>query len=810
MATELAKAYVQILPSARGMKANLQSILNDNVPTDGKAGEKLGSGLLSGIKRQITSSSGGLSTAASVVAAAALKGTELTIKASVKTVEEITKRALDSTKLLAKTALDATTTAVEGIAALTKGAVESYADYEQLAGGVETLFGADASAVMASAKDAYKSAGLSANDYMEQVTSFSASLIKGLGGDTAEAASIADMAIIDMADNANKMGTDMVSIQNAYQGFAKRNYTMLDNLKLGYGGTAAEMARLINDSGVLGDTIEITAADLNKVSFDQMIKAIHKVQNEMGITGTTAEEAEETISGSLGQVRASWKNLMTSLIAGDMDVSDQVGKLSESVKAFGDNIFPAITTALGGIGELIVAIVPEIVSAIPVVAQQVAPQLVTALTGIFPALSSAVTTLVEALSTQMPTLVPLLVQGATTMFLSMVTALNSVTDQLLPMLPTLIDEIVNALITGLPLLIDGGFKLLKGIIKGIADNADKLVNAILKLIPDIVDTIIDNLPEIIEAGAKILGAIVKGLADHLPELLQKTVELLAAVIVEIGSHLGDFVSAGIDMIVAIGKGIVSIFSPISDALSDFFLNVASWFSEKWEKFKAFGSTIISFIGDGIKGAFQKIGNALGFIWDKIKGFFSGIWDKIEDIGGDIIDNIVTGITSAISAIGDALGEVWQSIKDFFAGLWDQFVEIGSNILEGIREGLLKPVKSWTDFWEDVGGDIIMSITEFFGIDSPSKLMRDEVGKYLALGIEEGFVDEMDGVNRRITDSINTDFDMTAGGSSMPARGVGVVMRLTDSAGRVIAEGTAASLDELQGTEIELEERGLAG
>ena len=197
-----------------------------------------------------------------------------------------------------------------GVVSLTKQAVSNYAEYEQLVGGVETLFKDNADTVQEYAANAYKTAGLSANEYMETVTSFSASLLQSLGGDTAEAAKVADMAIIDMSDNANKMGSDMTSIQNAYQGFAKQNYTMLDNLKLGYGGTKEEMQRLIDDANKLREAQGLNA-DLTIDSYADIVTAIHEVQTEMGITGTTAEEASSTIQGSLGQVKSAWQNLLT-------------------------------------------------------------------------------------------------------------------------------------------------------------------------------------------------------------------------------------------------------------------------------------------------------------------------------------------------------------------------------------------------------------------------------------------------------------------------------------------------------------------
>ena len=261
---------------------------------------------------------------------------------------------------LKKKSLTAAVAAVgAGLIGVTKSAVENYAEYEQLVGGVETLFKESSDRVVEYAKNAYKTAGLSANDYLETVTSFSASLLQGLDGDTAKAAKLSDQAITDMADNANKMGTSIESIQNAYQGFAKQNYTMLDNLKLGYGGTASEMARLINDSGVLGDKITVTAKTVNSVSFDKMIEAIHVVQTELGITGTTAQEAEKTISGSLNSVKAAWSNLMTGLGDETADTEKLTENFTKALDTFIDNVKPVLKRTLQGIGATLSKFLPE-------------------------------------------------------------------------------------------------------------------------------------------------------------------------------------------------------------------------------------------------------------------------------------------------------------------------------------------------------------------------------------------------------------------------------------------------------------------
>lgn len=236
------------------------------------------------------------------------------------------------------------------IKSLTTGAVDAFADYEQLVGGIETLFKGSSDKMMKFAKESYRTTGLSANQYMETVTSFSASLLQGLGGDTEQAAEIANMAVQDMADNANKLGTDMSSIQTAYQGFAKQNYTMLDNLKLGYGGTKEEMVRLINDSGILNTKIK----DLDGITFDQMIEAIHKIQEEMGITGTTAAEAAETISGSKASLVAAWNDLMMTVAGADMmDLDTAIAAFQTSFSAYMSNFLPSLMTTLANSGTLV-------------------------------------------------------------------------------------------------------------------------------------------------------------------------------------------------------------------------------------------------------------------------------------------------------------------------------------------------------------------------------------------------------------------------------------------------------------------------
>ena len=296
----IAQAYVQIMPSTEGMQGSLTNLLGGEADNAGKsAGGKF---------------AGAFGTAAKALSGAALAGF---------------------------------TTAAAGAAKLGKEALASYADYEQLTGGIETLFKSSSDTVMEYASAAYKTAGLSANEYMETVTGFSASLIASLGGDTEEAAQLANMAITDMSDNANKMGSDMQSIQNAYQGFAKQNYTMLDNLKLGYGGTKEEMERL------LADAEAISGIHFDVSSYADVVEAIHVIQTEMGITGTTAEEAATTISGSAQMMKSSWANLVTGIADENADIDKLIDDFVDSALTYAENVIPRIGVILEGGGKLL-------------------------------------------------------------------------------------------------------------------------------------------------------------------------------------------------------------------------------------------------------------------------------------------------------------------------------------------------------------------------------------------------------------------------------------------------------------------------
>lgn len=357
------------------------------------------------------------------------------------------KKALTKLKPAAAIAVKAlaavTAAAAAAFGAVVKQSVEDYSDYEQLVGGVETLFKNSSDKVVSYANNAYKTAGMSANEYMETVTSFSASLLQGLGGDTEAASVIADQAITDMSDNANKMGTDMEMIQNAYQGFAKQNYTMLDNLKLGYGGTAGEMARLINDSGVLGDTMKVTEQTVNEVSFDKMIEAIHVVQTNMGITGTTAKEASETIQGSVSAMRAAWKNFTTGMADDTQDVDTLVDNVVDSVDTVADNVIPRIQKLL-----------PRLTQGLSDLTQRLSSKIPGLLSKVLPSFIRSTTKIVQNIAGTLTKSIPVIIDAASELFSGVVRAIPGVAKEVLKNMPKIIKAVVDGLWNGVKSIVE--------------------------------------------------------------------------------------------------------------------------------------------------------------------------------------------------------------------------------------------------------------------------------------------------------------------------------------------------------------------
>lgn len=567
---EIGKAYVQIVPTAKGISSGIEGVLDEPAAKAGSsAGKKMGGAMMK-------------AAGAGIAAAAA------------------------------------------GVISLAKEAISGYADYEQLVGGVETLFKGSADVVQSYAADAYRTAGLSANEYMETVTSFSASLLQSLGGDTAEAARISDMAITDMADNANKMGSDMSAIQSAYQGFAKQNYTMLDNLKLGYGGTKTEMERLLADAEKFSG-VEYDIDNLNDV-----YEAIHVIQSEMGITGTTAKEAASTISGSTLAMKSAWKNLVVGIADENADFDSLVSGFTDSVGTVAENLLPRISVALQGIGSLITGLAPVIAEAIPILVTEVLP------------------TLLESAATLLMTVVNSLIENLPMLF-----------DVALQLILTLADGIIENLPTLIPALVDVILTIVEKLTE--PDMLMKLIDASIQLMIALAEGLIKAIPRVVAALPQIIANIVKGLLGATTQVFQVGGEILQS--------LGRGLLSGI---VQIGQWTSQIVGRIKDGL--FGAVTGAW---NWGK-----DLIGNFVG-GIKEKWNNLKNTVSNVAGSIRNFLGfsepkeGPLSNFHTFAPDMMALFAKGIKDNEHLVTDQIGrsfsfenEIVANGFDYAAGGWN--------------------------------------------------------------------------------------------------------------------------------------------
>lgn len=591
---------------------------------------------------------------------------------------------------------------VAGFGVMTKSALESFASLEQNIGGVETLFKDSAQKVIDSAENAYKTAGLSANAYMETVTSFSASLLQSLGNDTEKAADYADRAIIDMSDNANKMGTSMEMIQNAYQGFAKQNYTMLDNLKLGYGGTASEMYRLLQDAANLNEEFASTAKfsmDSKghlEANFADITEAIHIVQTEMGITGTTAKEASETISGSIASAKGAFDNFLNG--------TGSPEALAESMVTAGKNV-------LKGLGE----IVPRLLQTLPEVGKLIQENLVNSLSGdsmqkIVEAGKNAVMSLIDGMLASVPTIIPV--------------ALNFV------------KLIADTVITNVPTLIQKGYELLSNLVDGFVKAIPEALPKILDFVQGIGDKLAEAAPILIQKGFELLQKLVEGIITAVPILISRVPEIISTfaniindnfptILMKGAQLLGQLVLGLIQSIPTLIANIPKIISAIVDTLMAF-----QWLN--------LGRGIIKFLGDGI-GAMKDFVVKKGFeILTGLKNTLMNLPSTLANIGRTAVSGLGNAISAGISWVKNAAGNIVSAIVNTIKSIPGEMLSIGKDIVKGLWNGI-SDMTGWViDKIQGFGESVLGGIKDFFGIHSPSRVMRDEVGKYMAQGVGVGF------------------------------------------------------------------------
>ena len=556
MATELAKAYVQIIPSAEGIQGRIRKELE---PEADSAGSSFGGKMVGMIKKVIATAAIGKALSASISEGAAL---------------------------------------------------------EQSLGGIETLFKDSADKVKANAAKAYQTAGMSANDYMELTTSFSASLLSSLAGDTSKAADVADMAMVDMSDNANKMGTNMEDIKNAYQGFAKQNYTMLDNLKLGYGGTKSEMERL------LADAQKISGVEYNIDNLSDVYSAIHVIQGQLDITGTTAKEAATTISGSFNQMKAAAKNVMGEIALG-MDVGPALNELANTIITFAvGNLLPAVWNVISALPSAIVTFVTAL-----------GPQLFAAVSGLIPQIASGITT------------------GIPTLYQSAM---------------QLMDQFNIGIQEQLPTLLQKGVDFISNIVNGILQNLPQVITMAGNVITYFVNTIISMLPTVLSAGARLLLRLVNGIINNLPQITQAAVTAIVRFVASIGQNLPQILQSGITIIAKLEAGLIRAIPNLVGQIPAIISAIVNAFtSQNWG---SIGINIISGIASGLR-------SAAHMLWDAVKGVLGGFKENVLAFFGihstsrwgayvgEMIDTgIANGLIGKTTLVSNAAAELQKSVK----------------------------------------------------------------------------------------------------------------------------------------------------
>lgn len=456
-----------------------------------------------------------------------------------------------------------------------KNALDNYKNFEQLEGGVQKLFGKSSEEVIKNANNAYKTAGMDANSYLETVTGFSASLISSLGGDTQKAAALSDQAIKDMSDNANTFGTDIGSIQAAYQGFAKGNFTMLDNLKLGYGGTKEEMLRLVKEAGVVDQSVK----SIDDVSFDKIIEGITKTQERMGIAGATAKEAGTTIEGSINAAKGAWQNLLTGIADEDADVGALMKNFVDSLLTAASNIMPRIMTILNGIGDLLKTFITDF---LPIAIQYISD-----------ALPEIITTIVDLLIQS----APILLQGAIQLLMALISAIDEIQAILIPQIPSIVQTIVNTLLENLPVLIDGALQLFLGLVESL--------------------TLV--IPEIIKVAPQIIATVLEAIGEPLLNLFSGLWEGIKNIFGPIVSWFGN------------------LFSKAWASIKDKFKSWGAFWSNLWNiiknKFTNIGTNIGSAISNSVKSGINRLFGWVESIVNRIIKIINGAIGFINSIPG---------------------------------------------------------------------------------------------------------------------------------------------------------------------------------
>ena len=573
-------------------------------------------------------------------------------------------------------------------------AVMSYGEIEQLKGGIETLFGDSAQKVLADADQAFRTAGMSAADYMDTSIQSAASLINSLGGDQKKAAELMNMSITDMADNVNKMGTNMEAVQNAYRGFSRGNFTMLDNLALGFAGTKEGMQDLLDKAQ------EISGIEYDISSYSDIVEAIHVVQDEMGITGTTAKEAAGTIQGSMGAMKAAWENFVAGIADPDANLGDLITNLVDTSTTALDNIVPVLGRTLSGAGVVIKKLAPVVMEKIPEIFNDLAPDL-----------GEAALAMVEYIADAFTENVPKLLEAGASMIQGLSEGLVEGIPQFLEMALPLIENFSEAFRENVGKFVDVGIDFILNLAQGIMDSLPMLIEQVPQIIINFAGAINDNAPKLLVGGVQLIWIIIQGIISAIPTLIANIPKIFEAIL-------------------------------------------AVWTALNWVNL---GKNVIEFIKNGIDQLMNNLPQALKDIGNKAIEWFKGVdW---ANAGTQAIDFIKSAIISVATKVPQEVLNIANKAWDWFNDV--DWVSLGSNIIDGIVNGLSAGIGWLKEKARQVAEDALNAAKDFLGIKSPSKVFRDQVGKMitagLSIGIDDGAVDAIKSAER-LSKSVFKPFD----------------------------------------------------
>ena len=606
---------------------------------------------------------------------------------------------------------------VTAFSALTKSALDGVGSLEQNIGGVNKLFEDSADIVIKNSKKAFNTAGMSANEYMENVTGFAASLVSGLGGDTKKAAEIADIAIRDMSDNANTFGSDIESIKNAYQGFAKQNYTMLDNLKLGFGGSADGMAKLINKYGEFDGALEVTANSVKDVPFDEMIKAIHNAQVEMNIAGPTSKEAADTIEGSMASAKAAWENFLSG--AGSVD-----------------DFVSALTGAVGQIGKNLVEIVPRLAEGLSQLIEQLGPYIVPMVQELLPALTDGALALINGLLSNIPVLLPTLTELAIQIVSSIASTIAENGPEILEGLKGAFESIATSLTTMFP-----GLQPLVDSFKDIWESAGHLMDALMPLAESVFPILVSVAGSVFQAFEKLVSSISPLIESILPTLntvIGFLVDHLDGVMAVVTAVVAGFMAfQTVEFVIGFIEGVQTAFAALNLVMS---LNPISL----------------------IIGLIAALVAAFIYLWNNCDGFrefWINLWDKVKEVVSNAVEFVLNWVKSLPGKIKDKLIEIYNNIINFkndmtqkaketaenfvknlvdgIKELPDKFKESAHNVVEGFINGIKEKIQNAKDAIKDFADGIFSGFNKNLDIHSPSKKFEWSAKMCLA-GFEKPF------------------------------------------------------------------------